>query len=114
MVTFNDYVDTILAFFDHLPTFTWTFVTLTVDKIDIFWTTYPPLLVHVVIECPPGAGHGRGYDEHHPAERNVQKYNFIQISFSETKKMCVSLFFISFLAEACPRGWKEKPYLCYE
>ena len=61
-----------------------------------------------------GAGHGRGYDEHHPAERNVQKYNFIQISFSETKKMCVSLFFISFLAEACPRGWKEKPYLCYE
>jgi len=32
-----------------------------------------------------GAGHGRGYDEHHPAE-----------------------------PEACPRGWKEKPYLCYE
>jgi hypothetical protein len=62
-----------------------------------------------------GAGHGRGYDEHHPAERNVQKNNFIQISFSETKKMCGFFpFFISFLAEACPRGWKEKPYLCYE
>ena len=59
-----------------------------------------------------GAGHGRGYDEHHPAERNVQKNNFIQISFSETKKNCV--FFPIFLAEACPRGWKEKPYLCYE
>ena len=60
-----------------------------------------------------GAGHGRGYDEHHPAERNVQKNNFIQISFSVCKK-CVFPFFISFLAEACPRGWKEKPYLCYE
>ena len=62
-----------------------------------------------------GAGHGRGYDEHHPAERNVQKNNFIQISFSETKKKCVfSHFLFLFLAEACPRGWKEKPYLCYE
>ena len=39
-------------FFDHLPTFTWTYVTLNVDKNRHFWTTYPPLLVHVVIECP--------------------------------------------------------------
>ena len=41
-----------------------------------------------------GAGHGRGYDEHHPAERNVQKNNFIQISFSVCKKCVFHFYFI--------------------
>ena len=35
-----------------LSTFTWTFVTLSVDKNRHFWTTYPPRFVHVVTECP--------------------------------------------------------------
>ena len=48
--TFNDYVDTILSFFDHLLTSTWTLLTLGVDKNKHFWTTYPPLPFLVVIE----------------------------------------------------------------
>jgi hypothetical protein len=51
-VTFNDYVDTILPFFDPLPTSTWTFVTLDVDKYRHVWTPDQPLLVHVAIERP--------------------------------------------------------------
>ena len=51
-VSFNNYVDMILPFFDHLPTSTWTFFTLNVDKNGDFCTTYPPHLVHVVIERP--------------------------------------------------------------
>ena len=56
--SFNNYVDMILPFFDHLPTFischivyghvlpwTWT-------QIVIFGSTYPTYLVHVVIERP--------------------------------------------------------------
>ena len=35
-----------------LPTSTWTFFTLNVDVNGDFWTTYPPHLVHVVIERP--------------------------------------------------------------
>ena len=31
-VSFNNYVDIILPFFDHLPTSTWTFFTLNVEK----------------------------------------------------------------------------------
>ena len=42
----------ILTFFDHLPTSTWNFFTLNVDKNGGFWTTYPPHLVLVVIERP--------------------------------------------------------------
>ena len=51
--TFIDYEDTILLFFDHLPTSAWTFLALNVDKNRVFWITYPPLLVHLVIEGPP-------------------------------------------------------------
>ena len=50
--TFINYVYTILRFFDHLLTFKYTFRTLKVDKIMIFWTSYPPLLDRAVIERP--------------------------------------------------------------
>ena len=50
--TFNDYVEIFFSIFDHLPTVTWTFLTLNMDKNRHFWTTYPPLLVCVVIEGP--------------------------------------------------------------
>ena len=54
---FNNYVDKILTLFDYLPTYlptsTWTFFTLNVDKKKHFLTTYPPHLVHVVFERPP-------------------------------------------------------------
>ena len=36
----------------YLPTSTWTFFTLNVDKKKHFLTTYPPHLVHVVFERP--------------------------------------------------------------
>ena len=49
---FNDYVDTILPFFLPPPTSTWTCLTLNVDKNRDFLDHLPPLLVHVVIECP--------------------------------------------------------------
>ena len=49
---FNNYVDKILTFFDHLPISTWTSFTLNVDKMKQFLTTYPPHLVHVVFEWP--------------------------------------------------------------
>ena len=50
--SFNNYVDMILSFFDHLPTPTWTFITLNVDQNWHFLTTYPPHLVHVVFQRP--------------------------------------------------------------
>ena len=48
-----------MSFFDLLPTSTWTFLTLNLAKNRHFWTTYPPLLVHVVIECPLPQGQSR-------------------------------------------------------
>ena len=45
----------IWPFFDHLPTPTWTFITLNVDQNWHFLTTYPPHLVNVVFERPPNA-----------------------------------------------------------
>ena len=45
-------MDMILPFFDYLPTSTWTFFTLNMDKNRHFLTTYPSLLVHVVTERP--------------------------------------------------------------
>jgi hypothetical protein len=49
---FKNYVDKILTIFDYLPTSTWTFFTLNVDKKKHFLTTYLPHLVHVVFEWP--------------------------------------------------------------
>ena len=49
-VSFNYDVDIIVPFLDHLPTS--IFYALNVDKNMHFWTTYPPHLVHVVIERP--------------------------------------------------------------
>ena len=50
---FNDYVDKIWSFFDHiLPTSMWTFLTLNGDKNRDFLDHLLPLLVHVVIEGP--------------------------------------------------------------
>ena len=51
---FSNYVDKILILFHHLSTLGWTILPWTWKKpfIFIFWTTYPPHLVHVVIECP--------------------------------------------------------------
>ena len=43
-------MDQILTIFDYLPTSTWTFFTLNVDKKKHFLTTYPPHLVQVVFE----------------------------------------------------------------
>ena len=40
--SFNDYVDMILPFFDHLPTSTWTFFSLYMDQNWHFLTTHPP------------------------------------------------------------------------
>ena len=50
--SFNKYVLMTLPFFDHLSTSMWAFFILNVDKNGhfIFWTTYPPHFVHVVIE----------------------------------------------------------------
>ena len=45
-------MDIILLFFDHPPTSLDIFYVLHVDKNGKFLTTYPPSLVHVVIECP--------------------------------------------------------------
>ena len=47
---FTNYVDKILAFFDH-PSID-IFYGINVDKKSIFLTTYPPTLVNVVCECP--------------------------------------------------------------
>ena len=49
---FKNYVDKILTIYDYLPTSTWTFFTLNVDKKKHFLATYPPHLVHVVFERP--------------------------------------------------------------
>ena len=52
MGAYNDYVDTILPFFDyHLPLREY-FQPLTWTKIEIFLTTYHLFFVHVVIERP--------------------------------------------------------------
>ena len=50
--SFNDYVYTILPFFDHLPLPTWTILYPKTGQKMNFCTTYPPLLVQVVIEWP--------------------------------------------------------------
>ena len=45
------------ALFWPPPTSTWTFLTLNVDKIRDFLDHLPPLLVHIVIECPLTGGY---------------------------------------------------------
>ena len=47
---FNDYAGITLPFFDHVPTSTFTILTLNMDKNWYFLTTYPPFPVHVVKE----------------------------------------------------------------
>ena len=56
---FNNYVDLILPDFDHLPPrvekheyFTYYLHFVTRAPVDFLLATYPPLLVHVLIECP--------------------------------------------------------------
>jgi hypothetical protein len=51
-MSFFNYVDKILVFFDHLPTITWKLFTLNLDKNGHFWITCQPHLVHVVNERP--------------------------------------------------------------
>ena len=56
MGSFNNYVDQILLNHNHLPTLERTIVDIlhnTWPSVDFLLTTYPPLLVNVVIECPP-------------------------------------------------------------
>ena len=60
--SFNNYVDMLLPFFDHLPTYTCTCFTLNMDTNGHFWTTYPPLLVQLFIERP--------LELHHPVAKN--------------------------------------------
>ena len=50
---FNDYVVTILSFFDHLPTSEWTLNPHNVGNNWHFLTTYPSHLVHLIFERPP-------------------------------------------------------------
>ena len=50
--SFTNYVDKILALFDHLPPCIDIFYLMIVDEYRHFWTTYPPLLVNVVCERP--------------------------------------------------------------
>ena len=50
--SFTNYVDKVLAFFDHLPPSVDIFYLMNVDKKQHFWTTYPPFLVNVVCERP--------------------------------------------------------------
>ena len=50
---FTNYVEKILAFFDHLPPCVDIFYGINVvKKSGHFWTTYLPRLVNVVCECP--------------------------------------------------------------
>ena len=46
----TNYVDKILAFFDHLPTCVDIFYGMNVDRSGLFKTTYLPCLVNVVCE----------------------------------------------------------------
>ena len=50
--SFTNYVDKILAFFDHLPPSVDIFYGMNVYKKWTFWTTYLPSLVNVVCERP--------------------------------------------------------------
>ena len=50
--SFTNYVDKILTFFDHLPTFVDIIYGINVDKKQTFWTTYLPCFVNVVCERP--------------------------------------------------------------
>ena len=52
MGAFNDYVDTMLLFFDHHLPLPGHFLTPKVDKNMLFLTTDHPFLVNVVIERP--------------------------------------------------------------
>ena len=49
---FTNYVDKSLALFDHLPYCIDIFYLIKVEKSQHFWTTYPPLFVNLVCECP--------------------------------------------------------------
>ena len=58
--SFNNNVEMILSFFrpPKYLTLGWTSFTLNMlHKNGHFWTTYPPHLVHIVIERPPGSRH---------------------------------------------------------
>ena len=80
---FNNYVDMIFPFF-------WPPTRLNVNivypkrehwkRIGIFWTTYPPNLVHVVIECPQ-------------KERENQTYKvsrvFLRVNFEFAKSIII-------------------------
>ena len=50
--SFNNYVDNILLFFDHLPTSKWILFNLNLDKNINFFTTFLPHFVQVVFERP--------------------------------------------------------------
>ena len=49
---FTNYIDKILAFFDHLPPCVDIFYGMNIDKKWTFWTTYVPRLVNVICEQP--------------------------------------------------------------
>ena len=55
---YTNYVDKIMAFFDHLPPSVDIFYGINVDKKSIFSTTYPLPLVNVVCECPLSPSQG--------------------------------------------------------
>ena len=47
---FTDYVNMVLAFFDHIPTL--IYINILCTKISLLLTTYPPLCVHVILKLP--------------------------------------------------------------
>ena len=52
-VSFNNYVDMILLFFDHLPTSTWTCFTLKWTKMEIFGPPTHLILSTQLLNDPP-------------------------------------------------------------
>ena len=56
LVSFNNYVDQILPNFDPLPSSSRTFYILStlchVTPLELSTDPFPPLVAHVVIECP--------------------------------------------------------------
>ena len=107
---FTNYVDKILAFFDHLHTFVDIFYGMNVDKKWIFKATYLPCLVNVFCEQPLtwlyvsllrsleffiGKGFSRPYEKIRP--ENVIKIHFMKFNlnfhihkFNKRLPLCLS------------------------
>ena len=96
---FNNYVDTLMLFFDHLPTSSWTFFTLNVDKDRYFCATYQLYLFHVVIECP------LAYIKHHLTRQAVTlRYKLSTMCLEGTETNSIAVM------EIQPKNTKKNSY----